>query len=128
MTLVFLGAVSRARLPQLDALARRCTTGGFGLRLDATACWPRQQVVYAAPTQVPAALAALVRNLESALREDDFRFDARAWRPHVTLLRDARAPLAAAPLALDWAVRDFVLVESSGGEYRLSGRWPLAAT
>ena len=70
-------------------------------------------------------VARLVAALEAALRSHDFRLEDRAWRPHVTLLRDAQAPRDAAQPALQWAVGDFVLVESLRGEYRLLDRWPL---
>ena len=125
MTLAFLGDVARARLPELVALARDCGGDAFELFLDKTGCWPRQHIVWMAPQQVPAALARLVAALEAALRSHDFRLEDRAWRPHVTLLRDAQAPREAAQPALQWTVRDFVLVESLRGEYRLLDRWPL---
>ncbi len=127
MTLAFLGDVARARLPELVALARDCAGDAFELCLDKTGGWSRQHIVWMAPQDMPATLDRLVATLEAALRVHDFRREDRAWRPHVTLLRDAQALRDVPQAAMQWAVRDFVLVESLRGEYRVIDRWPLSA-
>jgi hypothetical protein len=43
------------------------------------------------------------------------------------LVRDARRPAALPDMALAWPLREFVLVESARGDYRVIGRWALAA-
>lgn len=52
-----------------------------------------------------------------------------AFKPHVTVLRDARGPLPMEPIApIAWPVREFVLIDSLLGErneYRPLGRWKL---
>ena len=43
------------------------------------------------------------------------------------VLREARRPETLTEMALEWPVREFVLVESAVGAYRVIGRWNLAA-
>jgi 2'-5' RNA ligase len=128
LTLAFLGNVPRTRIAQLESIVCGCAAAGFNLRLDKTGYWSRQHIVWMAPQNVPAALSAIVFAMEAALRENGFRVDAREWRPHITLLRDARAPSAMPPLALDWTVREFVMVESLRGAYQVIARWSLPLT
>lgn len=127
MTLVFLGDVGGERVAQLQNIARSVLGSAFLMHIDKAGYWPRQKIVWAAPQRVPAALTQLVDSLESALRAGGFRIEDRAWRPHITLLRDARRPATLPAMALDWPLCDFVLVESAGGVYRVIGRWSLAA-
>jgi len=59
-----------------------------------------------------------------------FELEARAFAPHVTLLRNAaRPPRDPARERLQWPVASFVLVASErdakGAQYRVLGRWPL---
>ena len=128
LTLVFLGAVARHRMVELEAIARTLMVDAFELTLDHAGLWPRQHVAWLAPHVLPSALSHLVTGLETALRAANFAVEDPAWRAHVTLLRDARslAPLSAPQL--QWQARDFVLVESAGGVYRIVSRWPLRIT
>ena len=52
--------------------------------------------------------------------------EAPTFIPHVTLRRHARGPVEQAIPPLRWWARDFVLIDSTAGEYRIIGRWPLA--
>ena len=127
MTLVFLGDVERERTAQLERIARSVVSSAFTMRIDKTGYWPRQKIVWAAPQSVPASLTMLVSALEGALRAAGFCHEDRAWRPHISLLREARRPETLTEMALEWPVREFVLVESAVGAYRVIGRWNLAA-
>ena len=132
-TLVFLGEVAQHRLEALQLAALEVTGGPFALRFDAARYWGHNHIVYAAPTEVPELLMQLVSELERALRRHRFRFEPRSYKPHVTLLRNARwsdDPLPAM-LPVTWQVRDFVLVRSlsdeKGARYEVLSRIPLRA-
>jgi 2'-5' RNA ligase len=139
LTLVFLGDVAREKIPQLEAIAGQQSGAGFDLEFGATGYWRRNRIVWAAPLATPGPLRDLVAALEQALQQAGFAFDRRSYKnehkneyaPHLTLIRDARAPATLPPLAFDWPVGDFALVESArgarGAEYRVLARWPLHA-
>jgi 2'-5' RNA ligase len=99
----------------------------FEFTLDHAGLWARQRVAWLAPRVVPPALSQLVGELEAALRGAHFAVEDRVWRAHVTLLRDTRSIAAVPAPQLRWQARDFVLVESAGGAYRIVKRWPLQA-
>ena len=137
LTLVFLGNVARARTSQLEAIAQQQCGIGFNLEFGNTGYWRHNRIVWAAPISIPEPLRELVAALERSLRQGGIQFDRRVKKnehkneyvPHITLIRDARAP-AALPMA-DFGLRvtDFALIESArganGAEYRVLGRWPL---
>ncbi|MND04219.1 RNA 2',3'-cyclic phosphodiesterase [compost metagenome] len=73
-----------------------------------------------------------MQRLESGLSSADFRFDRRAYAPHITLLRNARrAPANATMRTIAWPVSRFALVESvkreKGRAYEVLKEWPLTA-
>jgi 2'-5' RNA ligase len=117
-TLVFLGEVAEHRLESLQLAAQETDFRRFELQLTAAHYWGHNRIVYAAPGTPPPLLAELVRDLERNLRRHRFRFEDRPYKPHVTLLRHAKwsdAPLPPMP-AVRWQAREFVLVQSPGGE------------
>ncbi|MBK9161719.1 MAG: RNA 2',3'-cyclic phosphodiesterase [Nitrosomonadales bacterium] len=133
-TLVFLGEVATHRLEALQLAAREVEAGSFGLCMDTARYWGHNHIVYAAPSSLPPELSGLVAGLEDSLRRHHFRFDRRAYKPHVTLARNAKwtdAPLPAMP-PVHWPVGDFALVQSvpDGGraDYRVLARFPLRAS
>jgi 2'-5' RNA ligase len=131
LTLVFIGDVAAGRLDDLTSMAHAISATPFELVLDQTGYWRHNRIVSALPLTVPEPLRTLVSAIEGGLQQAGFEFYQRPYAPHVTLLRDARAPAILPPLGLDWPVREFVLVESArgtrGAEYRVLGRWPLIA-
>jgi 2'-5' RNA ligase len=70
-------------------------------------------------------------SLELSLRHAGIQFDRHKndYVPHITLLRNARAPVALPMAEFGWRVSDFALIESArgvkGAEYRALARWPL---
>ncbi|GAB4121487.1 MAG: hypothetical protein Fur0026_13240 [Sideroxydans sp.] len=113
-TLVFLGGVAEYRLEALCRAAREVAFREFALTLAAAHYWGHNHIVYAAPSTLASAHAALVQTLEHALRKHRFHFEARPYRAHVTLLRHAQwsdTPLPPLP-AVRWRVADFALVQS----------------
>ena len=81
-------------------------------------------MVWALPQSVTASLVQLVADLEHRLRDEAFTIEDRAWRAHVTLVRDAVQRADLQPPALQWTAHDFALVESVRGDYRVLARWP----
>jgi 2'-5' RNA ligase len=68
--------------------------------------------------------------MEVALRANGFRFDARDYVPHITLLRNAvQAPRLLQLTPIVWHARQFALVESvrddGGSRYRVLESWAL---
>lgn len=129
LTLEFLG-----ELP--DAAAARAVGAGlraapFELVLDRIEWWRHNGLIVARPTVLPEALADLRRALVEALRAAGLPGEARAFKPHVTLVRDLRrAPELPDVPPIRWPVRDLALMESVRTErsvsYRAAGRWTLA--
>lgn len=112
LTLHFIGAVPRERLPQLlhDLHAPLLP---FELQLDQPQAWP-QGLAVLTPSEVPPALLALHEQLRQRLLAHGLPVEERAFRPHVTLARRATNAMApSAPLAVRWPVQDYVLVEST---------------
>jgi RNA 2',3'-cyclic 3'-phosphodiesterase len=130
-TLVFIGDVGQPRLEALQLAAQEVSGKAFGLCFDIAHYWGHNHIVYAAPGEVPQQLAQLVEVLEQHLTMHRFKFDPREYKPHVTLLRNARwtdAPLPGMH-PVRWQIKDFVLVQSvlqdGLASYRVLAKFPL---
>jgi len=130
MTLVFLGDVALHRMEELQLAAREIDGEAFKLSFDAARYWRHNRIVFAAPAFMPPQLVQLVRGLEQSLAMHRFEFDKRPYKPHVTLLRNAR--WSGAPLpemnSVVWQANDFALVQSApdeGASYRVLARFSL---
>lgn len=124
LTLVFLGNVGCEKIPQLEALAARQRIPQFDLEFGVAGYWRHNRIVWAAPVATPESMRELVAALERALKSEGLHFDLRPYVPHITLLRDARAPKVLPLLEFEWRVSEFALVESARG-YRVLARWAL---
>lgn len=126
LTLHFLGAVPRERLPQLRS-ALRVPLQAFELGFSRCERWPGGLLVVV-PDAVPPALAALHAALRDVLTGLGLRMEERALRPHITLARRHTGPLPPAPTeTLRWEVSAYVLVESRsrpGGRYVILQTYP----
>lgn len=130
-TLVFIGNVPAERILRLESLAANVRIPAFKLEFGMTGYWRHNRLVWAAPHATPEPLRMLVAALEQGLQRAGLRCDERPYASHVTLIRDARAPATLPPLAFDWPLRDFALVESvrggRGRAYRVLSRRALNA-
>jgi len=133
LTLVFLGEVGSERVDDLLELAGDIRVPAFGIGLTRFGWWPHNRIVWASPEETPAELTLLVDQLRKKLRNAGFRFDAKPFVPHITLLRKGNCkdnPLPAADV--EWRAEDFVLVRSvpseRGSAYEVIGRWPLLSS
>ena len=126
VTLHFLGAVTRARIAELET-ALAGPVEPFELVLGQAVLW-HGGIAVLEPEATPVGLAALHARLGAALGGLELPVEARAYRPHVTLARHAGGvALAAPPIGRPaWTARGFALVESIGGRYETLGAWPQA--
>lgn len=130
LTLAFLGDVELTRIDELRLLAEEIHTPVFDLRLTRSGWWRHNRIVWVAPDETPQALVQLANELNQRLGNAGFRLEARAFVPHITLLRKANCKHDALPSeVIEWRVVDFVLVRSvrnqRGVAYEVVGRWPL---
>lgn len=130
LTLQYLGPVPVDRMDAVRAAAGGVHAGPVTLDLARVGCWPRPQIAWCAPLDVPSALPDLVDRLGERLAAVGYPREDRPFRPHVTLARKVRRlderPL---PRAIPWESADFALVESLSvaepPRYKVLGRWPL---
>ena len=127
VTLAFLGDADETEFAALEAVPP-LPSAGVELSIDSLAYRRRPRLLWAVPGTVPEALLELERWLWTQLDELGVSRQRRAYRPHVTLARRADG-VADGLTAVSWAVREFVLVQSSLGpphsSYEIVKRWPL---
>jgi 2'-5' RNA ligase len=132
LTLAFLGDVPAQRVEALHLLAQGVAVPAFQLEFDRFGWWRRNQIAWAAPSDAPRPLFELVETLQNGLAAEGFRTEARAYLPHITLLRRAHCGDKRVDIeAIAWPVSEFVLVSSAmsenGSSYEIVGRWALRA-
>lgn len=151
LTLLFIGAIARERLPDLQAAASAIQAAKFDVIFDLPDCWRHNRIAFLTASQAPDGLFDLVKALETQTTQAGIAFDRRPYKPHITLVRNADCKNAVsveanageaevkrsgrsqkakpAVVPISWLARDFVLVESSldsnGASYKQLARWPL---
>ena len=114
LTLTFLGQAEPARA---IAAAKRVKAAPYHLPIEHARHVNR--MIWVAPREVPAPLAALHSALAVELYREEFILERRPFAAHVTLIRNAHGAVLPALPPVDWPVGEFVLVRSS-----LSSRGP----
>lgn len=136
LTLQFLGdhpALPEALARQACVAADTVSTPAFDLTLDHAGSFRNRSIPWwLGCHEPPAPLLQLWRAIDVALRGYGIvPKESSRLVPHVTVLRDASAPLPATPIApIVWPIVEFVLIHSRLGarsEYALLQRWPLRA-
>lgn len=128
LTLAFLGDTPEPMRARLLEAITTIPIGPLALRFEGAGYWAHNRIGWLRP-QPDARLNALAVALREQLRVLAVPFDARAFVPHVTLLRHTAggAPPVCAPVR--WRADDFVLVESrpddGGAHYTVLKRWAL---
>jgi 2'-5' RNA ligase len=126
LTLAFLGELDAAAEAEAAQAAATVRAPAFDLALDQVGSFFRSKVLWVGAHQAPAPLVELSQTLRTALDSAGVAFDRKALAPHVTCYRDIRSTLK--PVAIDplsWAVREFALVHSAGGQYHVVSQWRL---
>ena len=128
LTLAFLGSQPAERLPALLQLAESVHVEGFELSLNQLVTLD-QNYICLAPGKSPPALMQLAASLAERLGTLGIALDPRPFLPHLTLTRQAHAPLQGATPTFYWPARDFGLYLShsvpGGVRYQSLGNWPL---
>ena len=125
LTLSFLGKAEPAR-----AIAAAKRVKGAPHQLPIEHARYVNRMIWVAPRQVPAPLAALHSALAVELYREEFILERRPFAAHVTLIRNARGAVLHELPAIDWPVNEFVLVRPSlssrGPTYEPLERFPLS--
>ena len=128
ITLAYIGPFPENRVPILHEKAGEIEVEPFRLGFDRLEFWPRAKVaVITAPT-VPPELQRLVDQLQAALSAVGIRSEESRFRPHITVVRNARSfsvERLARRATTEWS--SFELIESSSGP-GASGYVPLKQT
>lgn len=129
LTLMFLGSVTMTQIPGICAAAAGVRTSGEHLTvpLDRLDVWHRTGILFLAPAQPSLVLRQLVYALQQALLPLGFEDTPWEFRPHLTLMRNYRAPVpeSSTPPNFHLSARHFALFESHKGRYRPLAEWPL---
>lgn len=132
LTLLFLGDTVP---PEQEAAALqaagRLRAPPFTLRLDSASSFRNKQVPWwLGPREAPPELGLLHERLHETMTAARVIPERMRFVPHLTILRDARAPLPTTAIRpIEWRVEEFVLVRSRLDEtpmrYDIIGRWKL---
>jgi 2'-5' RNA ligase len=120
LTLAFLGHVAADAVPALLAIRDRLQVPPLRLVIDCYGYFARPRIAWAGMMQVPAGLVALHEELARELEAAGFSAATHgAFKPHVTLAREAKqAPPEAPDTPVVWTADRAVLVESlADGRY-----------
>lgn len=134
LTLQFLGnhtALPDDLVEQAIAAAGEVSVAAFDLILDCAGSFRNNSIPWwLGCLELPEPLYRLWQAIGVSLRKRGIVSEKSSRLvPHVTVLRDASAPLPSAPIApIVWPIAEFVLIHSRLGarsEYALLHRWPL---
>lgn len=124
LTLAFLGQQSSTLLPSLQEILASLPKTNMPLMLDRIGYFSKSRLAWAGMHAAPDALFALQRHLMSELvRRNIVAETQAAFRPHITLARDAAVPPDTAFQPVLWHATDICLVasltEPDGVRYRI---------
>lgn len=116
ITLPFIGAFEERRIAELHEIASQVSVTPFRLVFDRLEFWPRPKIACLAAATVPAELQNLVNSLNLMLADIGVATEDRTYRPHMTVVRNARAfttERLSQRAVTEWS--GFELMESAGG-------------
>jgi 2'-5' RNA ligase len=114
LTMAFLGMQPAALLPEIMAILDRVTVPEMTLEVDRYGCFSRARIAWAGSRRSPPALAALHEALTGELRQSGIGHDkASAFRPHISLLRNAVCDSGPVEEPYSWHAPQLALVHST---------------
>ncbi len=123
VTTAFIGNCDESLLPVLLKRKEEIAVEPFRLRFDRLEFWPRPRVACLVASTVPPELERLVRALNGILEDCSIPVEDRAYRPHITVVRRARAfetQRLAQPALVEWSSVELVesVSQPGGAVYR----------
>lgn len=128
VTLAFLGMHEAAVIPEVCAIAARLEFPRCRVVLDRLGQFGRGRVLWLGAGTVPQPLHEFQLALVNALTAAGIGHDPKPWKFHLTLYRRLRKPPPTlGPVAIEWPLNGFELIESVGSkngvEYRSIAKW-----
>jgi 2'-5' RNA ligase len=128
VTLAFLGMQDAAVVPEVCAVAAGLSFPSCRVVLDHLGQFGRGRVLWLGAGTLPEPLLELQQSLVQALTAAGIGHDPKPWKFHLTLYRRLRnPPPTLGPVAIQWALRGFELIESVGSkngvEYHSIAQW-----
>ncbi len=116
ITLPYIGEFEEGRIADLQERVRHIQVEPFRLGFDRLEFWTRPKVACLVAATVPTELENIVASLNSVLQEVGVMPENRTYRPHITVVRNARAfptERLAQRATTEWS--GFELMESQSG-------------
>jgi 2'-5' RNA ligase len=131
VTLHFVGQVTEEVKDCMHAAAQTIDVPGFEFKLDCLGYFPRSKVLWMGSQENSSELSELHNKLGLAIAACGYQLEARAYAPHLTLMRKSSRPgTNSADFSIPWQVNEFVLVESvsveHGVRYQVIEKYPLS--
>ncbi len=130
LTLHFVGQTTEEVKQCMHVAARTIDVNEFELKLDCLGCFPRAKILWMGCNEQAMGLTQLHKKLGMALERCGYQCEARAYTPHISLVRKCVKPeINQCDFSIPWRVNEFVLVESVSVEhgvfYKVIERYPL---
>jgi len=116
VTLPYIGEFEESRIPELQELASQIDVEPFRLGFDRLEFWARPKVACLVAATVATELEQLVASLNWVLQEVGVTPEDRTFRPHITVVRNARTfttERLTQRATTEWS--SFELIESQSG-------------
>ena len=128
VTLAFLGMHDAAVVPGVCTVASGLSFPPCRVTLDHVGQFGRGRVLWLGAVSLPVPLLEFQQSLVQALTAAGIGHDPKPWKFHLTLYRRLRnPPPTLGPVAIEWALSGFELIESVGSkngvEYHSIARW-----
>ena len=128
VTLAFLGMHEATVIPDVCDIASRLAFPRCRVVLDCLGQFGDGRVLWLGAATVPEPLQEFQQSLVGALTAAGIGHDPKPWKFHLTLYRRLRkAPPTLGPVAIEWPLKGFELIESVGSkngvEYHSIAHW-----
>jgi len=127
ITLAFPGNLPVTSLDYLLPMADAISFKPFKLKLDYLGIFPRAHIIWAGMKTEPVELLELAAELHTGILTCGFQLDSQPFKPHLTLLRNAKRLPEQTIKPLYWKVDDYCLISSmskpDGVQYKVLHRW-----